>query len=200
MVEAAGSATEIKREILIPNGRPGLAIALGEPGTRHDPVSGAHWTNDAAVFGIMTRPHVLEQTGFSSYVGVEFTPWGTAALGLSDRLVDGVLPLSSWAGTADRLAVELRQLDFGAGRAERLAEFLGPRLRAVRQADLVERAVRLIDESRGSLPVAEVAERVGTSYSSLYRAFVGTTGVGPEAVRRDRAVLPLRRRAARRTG
>jgi AraC-like DNA-binding protein len=183
MVEAAGAATEVKREILIPNGRPGLAIALGEPGTRHDPVTGAHWINAAAVFGIMTRPHVLEQIGFSSYVGIEFKPWGTAALGLADRLVDRVHPIGT--GTAERLADELRQLEFGPDRAERLAEFvgsefLGSALRVVRQADVVERAVGLIEESGGSLPVLELAERVGTSYSSLYRAFVATTGVGPK--------------------
>ena len=178
MVEADGSAGEVKREILIPNGRPGLAIALGEPGVRHDPVTGARWTNDAAVFGIMTRPHVLEQTGFSSYVGVELKPWGTAALGLSDRLVDGVQLIDS--GTTVRLAEELRQLAFGPERADRLAEFLGSRLRVVRQTEVMERAVRVIDETRGSLPVAEVAARVRTSYSSLYRSFVATTGVGPK--------------------
>jgi AraC-like DNA-binding protein len=179
MVEAAGATDEVKREILIPNGRPGLAIALAEPGMRHDPLTGEHWTNDAAVFGIMTRPHVLTQSGMSSYVGAELKPWGTAALGLPDRLVDRVLPIAD-TRTAGGLADELRRLEFGPPRADKLAEFLGERLRPVRQVEWVESAVRVIEEARGSLPVVEVAARVGASYSSLYRVFVAATGVGPK--------------------
>jgi AraC-like DNA-binding protein len=182
MVEAAGTGADVKRALLIPNGRPGLAIALAEPGLRQDPLTGASWTNDAALFGIMTRPHLLTQTGLSSYVGAELTPWGTAALGLPDRLVDSVLPIADWtgAGTAGRLANELGQLAFGQSRADKLAEFLADRLRPVPQAELVERAVLVIEEARGSLTVAEVAARTGTSYSSLYRAFSVATGVGPK--------------------
>lgn len=182
MVEAPGSPSEVKREILIPNGRPGLAIALAEPGMRQDPVTGERWTNDAALFGLMTRPHVLSQTGMSSYVGAELKPWGIAAFGLSDRLVDGVLPLAAWTDprTTQRLARELADFEFGQQRADRLAEFIGQRLQVVRQVDVVGRAVEVIEEARGSVPVAEVAAAVGVSYSSLYRVFAGTTGLGPK--------------------
>ncbi|TDU91494.1 AraC family transcriptional regulator [Kribbella voronezhensis] len=182
MVEAPGDETEVKRAVLIPNGRPGLAIALGQPGLRQDPLTGTSWTNDGALFGIMTRPHLLTQSGPSSYVGAELTPWGAAALGLQDRLVDGVLPIADWtdAGTAGRLAADLRQLDFGQPRADKLADFLATRLHPVRNVELVERAVRIIEDSGGSVSVAEVAARTSTSYSSLYRAFSGATGIGPK--------------------
>jgi AraC-like DNA-binding protein len=182
MVEAPGSPSEVKREILIPNGRPGLAIALAEPGVRQDPVTGDRWANDAALFGLMTRPHVLTQTGLSSYVGAELKPWGIAALGLPDRLVDGVVSVATWtdARTTRRLARELGDLEFGQPRADKLAEFIGQRLQPVRQVDLVARAVRVIEEAHGSLSVAEVAAAVGTSYSTLYRVFAGATGLGPK--------------------
>jgi methylphosphotriester-DNA--protein-cysteine methyltransferase len=71
-------------------------------------------------------------------------------------------------------------LEFGQLRADKLAEFVGQRLRAMRHAELVESAVRVIEETRGSLPVAEVAARVDASYSTLYRAFVASIGVGPK--------------------
>jgi AraC-like DNA-binding protein len=182
MLEAPGSPSEVKREILIPNGRPGLAIAVAEPGLRQDPVTGHTWPNEASLFGIMTRPHVLTQTGMSSYVGAEFKPWGIAALGLPDRLVDAVLPLARWTdpGTAERLAGELVGLEFGQPRADRLAEFVGSRLRDVRAMDVVDRAVRVIEDARGAVSVAEVAAAVGVSYSSLYRSFTGLTGLGPK--------------------
>jgi hypothetical protein len=171
MVEAPGSA-DVRREILIPNGRPALAIALAEPGRRHDPVSGTEWVNEASLFGIMTRPHVLTQSGPSSYAGVEFKPWAVAALEVAGGLVDGVLTLDAWLGpgTTDRLVRTLRGKEFGEARAAGLAEFIQPQLRPLR-IDLVDRAVQLIDETRGGLPVAKVAVEVGTSYSTLHRVF-----------------------------
>jgi AraC-like DNA-binding protein len=182
MVEMPGSPTELKQQILIPNGRPGLAISLAEAGTRQDPVSGFSWINDAALFGIMTRPHVLSQTGRSSYVGAELKPWGIAALALSDRLVDDVLPFADWvgAGTTKSLAGELAGVGFGPERVARLAAFVESRLQPVRGIELASRAVAVIEESHGSMAVAEVAAAVGVSYSSLYRMFVGATGIGPK--------------------
>lgn len=180
MVEAAGSG-EVQREILIPNGRPALAVALTEPGRRHDPVSGAQWVNDGSLFGIMTRPHVLTQSGPSSYAGVELKPWGVAALGISGGLVDDVVSLDSWLGpgTTDSLMQALRRQEFGEARAAELAAFLQPQLRPLR-TDLVDRAVQLIDNSRGGLAVATLAAELGTSYSTLHRVFGALTGVGPK--------------------
>jgi len=172
----------LRQDILIPNGRPGLAIALAEPGTRHDPVTRTEWPNTASVFGIMTRPQVIGQTGTSSYAGVEFAPWGMAALGRDDRLVDGVLQLSDWVGdtTTAALVEDLRREPFGRSRADRLAAFLAPRLTDVPAMSLVERAVRVIDEAHGRTTVADVAAASGTSYSTLYRVFVRTLGIGPK--------------------
>ncbi|HWD78568.1 MAG TPA: AraC family transcriptional regulator [Kribbella sp.] len=173
--------TELRREILIPDGRPGLAVALGDPGSRHDPVTGAEWVNAAAVFGVMTRPQVLGQVGTSSYAGVEFTPWGLAALGLP-ALVDSVEELSDWAGAeaVAGLVGELRAVPFGQARADRLAGFLAARLTDVEVPPVVVEAVRAIDELRGQVAVAEVVRRCGTSYSTLYRLFRRSVGIGPK--------------------
>lgn len=172
----------LRREILIPNGRPGLVVALADPGTRHDPVTGTEWPNAASVFGIMTRPQVIGQTGASSYAGVEFKPWGIAALGLSTLLVDEVLPFTDWVGDATTAALvdALRAEPFGQSRADRLAAFVAPRLDAVRPLPVVAAAVRAIDEAFGGTAVAEVAERSGTSYSTLYRVFRQRVGIGPK--------------------
>ena len=172
----------LRQEILIPNGRPGLAVALAEPGTRHDPVTGTEWPNAASVFGIMTRPQVIGQTGASSYAGVEFKPWGIAALGLSTLLVDEVLQFTDWIGegTTAALVDELRAEPFGQSRADRLAAFLSPRLDGARAQPVVGAAVRVIDEAFGGTTVAEVAEQSGTSYSTLYRVFRLSLGIGPK--------------------
>jgi len=172
----------LRRDILIPNGRPGLAVALADPGTRQDPVTRTDWPNAASVFGIMTRPQVIGQTGASSYAGVEFKPWGIAALGLSSLLVDDVLQFTDWVGegTTYALVDELRAEPFGQSRADRLAAFLSPRLDAARALPVVAAAVRVIDEARGRTTVADIAERTGTSYSTLYRVFRQSLGIGPK--------------------
>ncbi|TCC39566.1 AraC family transcriptional regulator [Kribbella sindirgiensis] len=180
LVESA-PLPRLRQEILIPNGRPGLAVALGEPGTRHDPVTQVEWPNAASVFGVMTRPQVLGQVGTSSYAGVEFTPWGLASFGLT-ALVDEVQPLGDWAG-ADAVAglvTELRAVPFGAKRAERLAGFLAVRLTTTVAPPVVIEAVRAIDELGGQVAVAEVVRRCGTSYSTLYRLFRRSIGIGPK--------------------
>jgi len=172
---------EVRQEILIPNGRPGLAVALGDPGTRHDPLTRAEWVNAASVFGIMTRPQVLGQVGTSSYAGVEFTPWGLAALGLP-ALVDEVLELADWVGseTTAGLAAELRAVPFGSARAERLAGFLATRVTSAEVEPIAVEAVRAIEELRGQVAVADVVRRCGTSYSTLYRVFRRSLGIGPK--------------------
>ncbi len=180
LVESA-PLPQLRQEILIPNGRPGLAVALGEPGTRHDPVTRAEWPNAASVFGVMTRPQVLGQVGTSSYAGVEFTPWGLAVFGLA-ALVDEVQQLADWVG-ADAVAgltTELRAVPFGPERAERLAGFLAARLTTTVAPPVVVEAVHAIDELRGQVAVAEVVRRCGTSYSTLYRLFRRSVGIGPK--------------------
>ena len=128
----------------------------------------------------MTRPQVISQIGTSSYAGVELKPWGITALGLSP-LVDKVLPLSDWIGASatSTLIDTLRAEPFGQSRADRLTEFVKRRLETQVQP-LIATAVRVIDEARGSLTVADVAERSGTSYSTLYRLFRQTLGIGPK--------------------
>lgn len=180
LVESA-PLPELRQEILIPNGRPGLAVALGEPGTRHDPVTQVEWPNAASVFGVMTRPNVLGQVGTSSYAGVEFTPWGLSAFGFA-ALVDEVQPMRDWVGAdaVGGLTMELRAVPFGAERAERLAGFLAARLTTTVAPPVVVEAVRAIDELRGQVAVAEVVRRCGTSYSTLYRLFRRSIGIGPK--------------------
>jgi AraC-like DNA-binding protein len=129
----------------------------------------------------MTRPQVIGQTGASSYAGVEFKPWGIAALGLSTLLVDEVLQFADWVGTPATAALvdALRAEPFGQSRADRLAAFLVPRVVGA-VSPVVAEAVRLIDEARGDTKVADVAARGGTSYSTLYRVFRQSVGIGPK--------------------
>jgi AraC-like DNA-binding protein len=183
MVEAPGAEAP-RREILIPNGRPTVVVSLGAPGVRHDPLTGASHSNRDMLFGITTRPVVLEQRGPSSYAGAQLTPWGLAALLPGARLVDEILPLERWAGERDheRLRRDLAAQPFGEPRARKLAAFL--RERAVPLAPAthaaLETAVAAIDSAGGQVTVAELTARLQRSYSSVYRLFKNNLGVGPK--------------------
>ncbi|MEU4194635.1 AraC family transcriptional regulator [Kribbella sp. NPDC026611] len=167
----------LRQDILIPNGRPGVAIALATPGTRHDPITGTEWPNAASVFGVMTRPQVIGQLGTSSYAGVELKPWGLSTLGLP-ALVDDVLALADWVEPTG-LVRELRAEPFGPERAAVLATFLQP-LVVRAPSSVLMAAVEVVDEARGRVAVDEVVRRCGTSYSTLYRLFRQGVGIGPK--------------------
>ncbi|MFC6079765.1 helix-turn-helix domain-containing protein [Sphaerisporangium aureirubrum] len=172
------------REILIPNGRPALVVALGDPGTRHDPLTGTAHPNDGVLFGITTRPYVLEQSGRSSYAGAQLAPWGLAALLPRERLVDTFLPLASWLGAAEaaRLADDLRGREPGRARAGGLAAFVAARLTPIAPGTLeaLRAAVGLVDAAHGAVGVAGLAGKAGVSYSTLYRLFTANLGLPPK--------------------
>jgi AraC-like DNA-binding protein len=183
MVEAPGGAKP-KREILIPNGRPTVVVSLGRRGVRHDPLTATRHPNGNVLFGITTRPYVLEQRGASSYVGAQLRPWGLAALLPRDRLVDQFLPLEGWLGgdATKRLVQQLAGREFGEPRAQVLGAFLQTRLTPIGRGALalLRSAVAVIDQTNGLVTVTELAAKLGVSYSSVYRLCKDYLGVGPK--------------------
>ncbi|ASR36054.1 hypothetical protein BAY61_14760 [Prauserella marina] len=183
LVEASATG-EVKREILIPNGRPTVVLSLADPGRRHDPLTGAGHPNDNVVFGVTTRPFVLEQEGDSLHVGAQLTPWGLSAMLPGTRLVDEFRPLAGWWGeepTADLLS-RLRTETGDQSRTGLLCEFLRQRITPLpaTTVDALRAAVGAVDEARGQCAVSELTERAGIGYQSLYRLFTRHIGVSPK--------------------
>jgi AraC-like DNA-binding protein len=183
VIEAASHA-QPRREVLIPNGRPTVLVALGALSVRHDPLTGTAAANGNTVFGITTRPYVLEQLGASHYVGAQLQPYGLAALMPGTHLVDEFVGLDSWLGAAeaDRLRCEVGGHADPQCRAEALGAFLQRRclpLPADRLA-LLRALVRVVDEEQGRLRVADLASRLEVSQSSLYRLCSTSLGVSPK--------------------
>ncbi|MDA8370721.1 MAG: helix-turn-helix domain-containing protein [Nocardiopsaceae bacterium] len=175
---------EPRREILIPNGRPSVVVNLAEPGARHDPLTGRSQVNGDTVFGITTRPHVLEQSGPSAYVGAQLRPWGLAVLLGTERLVDEVRPLHDCFG--GRAAAELIGVLAGRGCGEAGARALEAFLvrhaapLSARTEEVLCRAVTAVDTSRGTLGAGELAHHAEVSADRLYRLFKSHLGVGPK--------------------
>lgn len=176
--------SEPRREILIPNGRATVVICLADPGTRYDPLTGAGSPNGTVMFGVITRPFVLEQLGPSSYLGAQLAPWGLSALLTDDRLVDDFRRVEDWLGgpVTRRLEEDLRSASNGAHAAELLTEALAGHATQLdpRMYEPLRRGVELIEESRGMISVGELGERLGYSRAALYRLFRHYIGVGPK--------------------
>src|SRR5215813_5349315 len=121
IVSAPGEATP-RREILIPNGRPMLLLSFANPSVRIDPLTGGRLPNSNTLSGIATQPFVIEQSGESLYIGLQFKPYGLAAFQSGDKLVNQVLPIEDWLGQAetDALMERLRVYTFGKPRVEAL--------------------------------------------------------------------------------
>jgi AraC-like DNA-binding protein len=183
-VVEAPARDEPVRQILVPSGRPTIVVALGDLGVRHDPLTGASGPNGNTLFGITTRPYVLEQRGVSHYVGVQLQPYGLAALLPSRRLVDEFIGLDTWLGRthAGTLRRDVAARPDHRSQAEALGDFVmdravplpPPRLRILRAL------VSAVDEQRGAGRVSDLASRLQVSQSSLYRLCAAGFGVGPK--------------------
>ena len=172
------------RELLIPNGRPTIVVALGELGVRHDPLTGTRSPNGNTLFGITTRPYVLEQRGASCYVGAQLRPYGLAALLDGTRLVDEFAALDAWLGTAQAraLVADLAARPDQPARAAALGAAVMARCAPLPEAHLrtLEAMVALVDDDGGGGQVADLARRLHVSTSSLYRRCTTYLGVGPK--------------------
>lgn len=183
MVKAPGTEAP-KREILIPNGRPTLVICLASPGVRIDPVSGSRIPNDNVVFGITTRPFVLEQLGPSFYIGVQFQPYGLSAFLPRYKLVNEFMPLEDWIG--DKATREIRRqlsdVDFEIDGLQTIEHFLQMKIRPLKTSPLnvLQSSISLIEEKKGVIEVDPLADQVHLSYSSLYRIFKQYLGINPK--------------------
>lgn len=160
------------RAVLIPNGRATVQLCLGTPGTR-TAVGGLPSRNADVLLPATTGPFVLEQVGASHYVGVQFTPWG--ARELWPRCPHEPAQLTDIAGSLpDRDALiddPVAALD-----GWLFARFRGPG----RNRALIETIVRHIDADPAGLGVRDLPTRVGASTSTIFREFVGRTGLSPK--------------------
>jgi AraC-like DNA-binding protein len=183
VVEAPARAEPI-RQILVPNGRPTIVLALGDLGVRHDALTGARAPNGNTLFGITTRPYVLEQSGASHYVGAQLQPYGLAALHPTSRLVDQFVDLDTWLDpeAADMLLRAVAARPEHAAQAAALGAFVTNLASPIPQRRLrtLRALAHAVDEQRGAGRVADLARHLQVSQSSLYRLCIAGLGVGPK--------------------
>jgi AraC-like DNA-binding protein len=139
----------------------------------------------AIVQGPMTRAEVFVLPAGSRVFGVRFAPGAgrafvdTEAHALEDRSAD--LEDVTRAARSWRLAERVAEAENDVARRHLIGEFLldpGARRRAV--DGRLQRAVRAIQQSRGSVSVSTIARDLGISERTLERLFRDQVGVGPK--------------------
>jgi AraC-like DNA-binding protein len=147
--------------------------------------------------GQMTRPVVALPTGEVDLIGVRFRT-GRAGAALRTpmwMLQDRLIAASDVIGGLERVADRLRDVDEG-DRLDQLASLLADRLEPT-DADAmshVDHALAMIDASRGTIAIEQVARQVGISRRHLerqFREYVGLRAKHVARISRIHAALDL---------
>ena len=130
----------------------------------------------------------LEAHGATGLISVRFYPWGGYHFfdnPVSDFLDNTISSQELWPEYYDELVNGVRTAASHESRAEYIQHFLRSRLKAHRKNDeQLDRAVKLIRESRGTLSMQEIGQKTGLSKKQLERKFLPAVGTTPKTFAR----------------
>ncbi len=165
---------------IIPDGFPELIFHYGDP---YDIRRADNWERQprSLAAGQMSRHFFLRNTGRSAMIGVKLKPWALYHLfGHLGAMRDRVAALSEIYRGADALQAAVLAADGGHARRRELADAL-QRLRPAASAPApVIEALRIIFDSQGTAPIADICTRLRLHPRSLERAFDRHVGLSPK--------------------
>src|SRR5215471_11684283 len=188
--------TSSARKRILPNGMVEMLVNFGEP---YRTISGAgpEWLKKAWLAGLQSRPMVGEQPPRQDVMGVRMCPAGAYALlnGPMREISELVVDLEDLVGrAADELAERCYDAASVEERLRRAADWVAERMMKSRGIDpAVAWAAGQIEQSGGSVSIAELRRRTGMSKTRLAEAFREQIGLAPKLYSR---VVRFRRAAA----
>lgn len=166
-----------------------LVISFADPfriGLRDDPTEND--THSSFASGLFAGPVIIESSGASSCLQIDFTPagarrfFGLPMSELAGRMI-GLEDLLSAGGT--RLRERLGNLPDWPSRARIAQEFVVERIRLAKPASAeIEWTIREIASRRGRSRIDSLASGLGWSRKHLADRFADEIGLGPKAVAR----------------
>jgi AraC-like DNA-binding protein len=166
-----------------------LVISFAEPfriGLRDDPTAAD--THSSFSSGLFAGPVVIETSGASSCLQIDFTPagarrfFGLPMSELAGRMV-GMEDLLGAAGT--QLSEQLGNLPDWPSRARIAQDFIVDRIRLATPASAeIDWTFREIARQRGKSRVDHLTTRLGWTRKHLSDRFADEIGIGPKAVAR----------------
>ncbi len=192
------------RELLLPDGRGLVQVAVGEPGRLTDALTGARRAEGDDVRGLLTRAAVRELPAGAVRLGVQLHPMavgrldvappaGSALRAGSDLLVDRAVPVQDVLGneTTDAARAALAAGDdetaawlVVSALARRVEQRTGRRQDELDERSAQDRAtfaevVAQVDAERGLVAASDLARTHGVTVSDLHRWSVRYLGVPP---------------------
>ncbi len=187
------------RELLLPDGRGLVQLALGRPGTLTDALTGTQRAEGDDLRGLLTRAVVRELPAGAVRLGVQLHPMAVERLAVTppggndrrpgvDLLVDRAVPPQDVLGVE---TVEAARAALAAGDDETAAGLVVAALvrRSERAADdspghdddraTLREVVAQVDAERGLVATADLARAHGVTVSDLHRWSVRYLGVPP---------------------
>jgi hypothetical protein len=173
----------VEREVLLPDGRALVTVAVGTPGVRVDPLTQVRSTDSGGIRGLADRAFVCEQRGPAVRLGAQLDPLALSRMGVAmpvdQRPVSAVLG----EGVAQDCATAL-----GQGRDADAAHLLGTALAAHAVAApagspsaALAPVLRSVIDQRGLVRAADLARQADLAVTVLYREVVETLGITPQA-------------------
>ncbi|NER12868.1 helix-turn-helix domain-containing protein [Leptobacterium flavescens] len=151
---------------------------------------------DGFAISQMSKFIEIESDGEIGFISVRFYPWGAHHFfkkpikSFIDDLTDaGEL----WEGGYQKDLGVLTNLD-DREKVNRVEEFLMGKLngqKTKKNSDLITDTIKLIRDTRGSLPIDDICKQTGLSYKQLERYFVSSIGVSPKVFSRTTRFLHL---------
>ena len=178
---------EAPAEPVLPDGCPEIVFNLGDPFIRVQG-GGIHLQPTALVAGQIRQRILIRPSGTVDLFGVRLQPAGlSAALGRPiDEITDTIIELRDLFGGA---GAELEdRINIAKSFQEQVSifeKFFVRRLTCLGKVDSAcNRAVFLIQDHTGQLPVRAVADSLGLSERQFTRRFKGAVGVAPKTFSR----------------
>ena len=187
-MESEGEDDDLPKERIMPDGIVEFVTHYGDPWiTTVDGESGVVQPK-SFVISQMRKFIELESNGVTGLISVRFYPWG--AYHFFSEPVSNFLDstLSSeriWPENYTELTELVDKASSHEDRSQAVQRFLLDRLAEHRKEDTsLDRAVKLIRESKGQLSMEEIGKRTGLTKKQLERRFVPAIGTPPKTFAR----------------
>lgn len=202
VLESESADDVFPRELIMPDGIVEIVFHYRDP--YYTWQDGARFLQPRSFAISMMRKHIaIESSGRTGFVAVRFFPWGAYHFftkPIAD-FVDQTMPCEALWDHNDRLMTDLDAADSSTARVACVQRFLrGQLVHCKRDDPAVDRAVKLIRQSRGQLSIEEVCARTGFRPKQLAREMVASVGVTPKIFSRVTRFLDICSRGNELTG
>jgi len=188
MMESENEDDTSFKEQIMPDGIVEFVTHYGDPWITTIAGEKGKVQPESFVISQMRKYINIESNGTTGLISVRFYPWGGYHFFSEpvSNFLDGTISSQKvWPDHYDNLIKEVRNAQTHEARSVMVQQFLLARLEENHKNDnQLDKAVKLIRESKGQLSIEEIGHRTSHSKKQLERKFVPTIGTAPKTFAR----------------